>query len=102
LFAVIDHSGEAQKTGLAMRPTKLLIFGNPKGVTPLMLGAPSAAIDLPLKILVQEDAEQAVQVCHNTPEYLQRVHNLPPDLLPATARFHFRYCLRCALASTIF
>ena len=56
LFAVIDHSGEAQKVGLAMPPTKLLVFGNPKGGTPLMLASPSIAIDLPLKILVAEGA----------------------------------------------
>src|SRR5262249_35241511 len=52
LFAVVDHSGEAEKVGMKMRPTKLLIFGNPKAATPVMLAAPSSAIDLPLKILV--------------------------------------------------
>lgn len=57
LFALIDHSGEAEKAGLHMPPTKLLIFGNPKGGTPLMLAAPSIAIDLPLKALVWEDPE---------------------------------------------
>ena len=57
LFALIDHSGEAERVGLKMPPTKLLIFGNPKGGTPLMLAAPSAAIDLPLKILVAEDSQ---------------------------------------------
>jgi uncharacterized protein (DUF302 family) len=81
LFAIIDHSGEAQKAGLTMPPTKLVIFGNPKGGTPLMLAAPGAAIDLPLKILVYEDAEKAVQVCYNTPAYLQKRHGLPLDLL---------------------
>jgi uncharacterized protein (DUF302 family) len=81
LFALIDHSGEAQKAGLTMPPTKLVIFGNPKGGTPLMLAAPSAAIDLPLKILIYEDAEREVQVCYNTPAYLQQRHNLPQDLL---------------------
>jgi uncharacterized protein (DUF302 family) len=81
LFAVVDHSGEAQKVGLAMRPTKLVIFGSPKGGTPLMLASPSIAIDLPLKILVYEDAQSAVQVCYNAPAYLQQRHNLPPDLL---------------------
>jgi uncharacterized protein (DUF302 family) len=64
-----------------MRPTKLVIFGNPKGGTPLMLAAPGAAIDLPLKILIYEDAEREVQVCYNTPAYLQQRHNLPQDLL---------------------
>ena len=62
LFAMIDHSGEAQKVGLAMPPTKLLIFGNPKGGTPLMLASPSIAIDLPLKILVAEGADGKVSI----------------------------------------
>ena len=57
LFALVDHSGEAAKMGMTMPPTKLLIFGNPKAGTPLMLAAPSVAIDLPLKILVWEDAQ---------------------------------------------
>jgi uncharacterized protein (DUF302 family) len=81
LFAVIDHSGEAQKVGLAMPPTKLLIFGNPKGGTPLMLASPSSAIDLPLKILVAEGADGKVSVSYNAPEYLQVRHNLPAELL---------------------
>jgi uncharacterized protein (DUF302 family) len=81
IFAIVDHSGEAQKAGLTMPPTKLVIFGNPKGGTPLMLAAPSVAIDLPLKILIYEDAGSKVQVCYNTPAYLQQRHNLPPDLL---------------------
>jgi uncharacterized protein (DUF302 family) len=85
LFAVIDHSGEAKKAGLLMRPTKLVIFGNPKGGIPLMLAAPSAAIDLPLKILIHEDADPTVQVCYNTVAYLQRRHNLPQNLLPNIA-----------------
>jgi uncharacterized protein (DUF302 family) len=81
LFAIIDHSGEAQKAGLTMRPTKLVIFGNPKGGTPLMVVAPSAAIDLPLKILIYEAPDSTVQVCYSTPSYLQQRHNLPQDLL---------------------
>lgn len=81
LFAVIDHSGEAQKVGLAMPPTKLLVFGNPKGGTPLMLASPSVAIDLPLKILVAEGADGKVLISYNAPEYLQTRHNLPGDLL---------------------
>jgi uncharacterized protein (DUF302 family) len=85
IFAIVDHSGEAQKAGLTMRPTKLVIFGNPKGGTPLMLASPSAAIDLPLKILIYEDAQSTVQVCYNTPEYLQQRHGLPQDLLPNIA-----------------
>jgi uncharacterized protein (DUF302 family) len=81
LFALVDHSGEAEKVGLQMRPTKLLIFGNPKAGTPLMQAAPSIAIDLPLKILIWEDAQGKVWVSYNSPVYLQQRHNLPPDLL---------------------
>jgi len=85
LFALVDHSGEAAKAGMKMRPTKLLIFGNPKGGTPLMLAAPSSAIDLPLKILVWEDVQGKVWVTYNSPGYLQERHNIPPDLLPNIA-----------------
>jgi uncharacterized protein (DUF302 family) len=81
LFALVDHSGEAEKVGLKMGPTKLLIFGNPKAGTPVMLAAPSSAIDLPLKILIWEDAQQKVWVSYNSPVYLRERHNLPPDLL---------------------
>jgi uncharacterized protein (DUF302 family) len=85
LFALIDHSGEAAKVGMKMPPTKLLIFGNPKGGTPLMLAAPSIAIDLPLKILVWEDTKGKVWLSYNSPEYLKERHGLPPDLLPNIA-----------------
>ena len=81
LFALIDHSGEAEKAGLTMRPTKLLIFGNPKAGTPLMLASPHSAIDLPLKILVWEDAEGQVWVSYNSPAYLLERYGLPRDLL---------------------
>jgi uncharacterized protein (DUF302 family) len=81
LFAVVDHSGEAEKVGMKMPSTKLLIFGSPKAGTPLMLAAPSIAIDLPLKILVREDAGGKVWVSYNTPAYLQQRHGLPPELL---------------------
>ena len=81
LFGVIDHSGEAEKAGLVMPPTKLLIFGSPKGGTPLMLAAPSAAIDLPLKILVWQDAGGRVWISYNSPQYLQKRHGLPAELL---------------------
>jgi len=81
LFALIDHSGEAEKVGLKMPPTKLLIFGNPKGGTPLMLAAPSIAIDLPLKILVWQDSQAKVWLSYNSPEYLQERHGLPEKLL---------------------
>jgi uncharacterized protein (DUF302 family) len=80
IFALIDHSGEAEKAGLKMRPTQLLIFGNPKGGTPLMLAAPSTAIDLPLKALVWEDADGKVWLSYNSPDYLQQRHGFPTDL----------------------
>jgi len=81
LFALIDHSGEAAKVGIKMPPTKLLIFGNPKGGTPLMLAAPSIALDLPLKILVSEDAQGTVRLSYNSLEYLKERHGLPSNLL---------------------
>ncbi len=85
LFAVIDHSGEAEKVGMKMPPTKLLIFGSPKAGTPLMLAAPSSALDLPLKILIWQDVQGKVWVTYNSPAYLQERHNLPPELLPNIA-----------------
>src|SRR5580692_4452831 len=81
LFALIDHSGEAAKAGLTMRPTKLLIFGNPKAGTPLMIAAPSSAIDLPLKILVAEDGEGKVWISYNSADYLQKRHGFPLELI---------------------
>ena len=81
VFALIDHSGEAKKVGLKMADTRLLIFGSPKGGTPLMIAAPSLAIDLPLKVLVAEDNAGKVSVTFNTPEYLQQRHGVPADLL---------------------
>jgi uncharacterized protein (DUF302 family) len=81
VFATVDHSGEAARVGLKMRPTKLLIFGNPKAGTPVMLASPSTAIDLPLKVLVWEDEQGKVWVSYNSPDYLQKRHNIPPELL---------------------
>lgn len=81
LFAAIDHSGEAKNAGMSMRPTKLLIFGDPKAGTPLMIASPSIAIDLPLKILVWEDAEGKTQISYNAPAYLRARHNLPAELV---------------------
>ncbi|HEY1648293.1 MAG TPA: DUF302 domain-containing protein [Terracidiphilus sp.] len=81
LFALVDHSGEAEKVGMKMRPTKLLIFGSPKAGTPVMLAAPSIALDLPLKILVWEDEQGKTWVSYNSPAYLQKRHNVPPELL---------------------
>jgi uncharacterized protein (DUF302 family) len=85
LFALIDHSGEAAKVGMKMPPTKLLIFGNPKGGTPLMLAVPSIALDLPLKILIAEDAQGKVWLSYNSPEYLKERYGLPSNLLPNIA-----------------
>ncbi|HEV2420738.1 MAG TPA: DUF302 domain-containing protein [Candidatus Acidoferrales bacterium] len=79
VFARIDHSGEAQKVGMRMPPTQLLIFGNPKSGTPVMLAAPTAAIDLPLKALAWEDAEGKVRLSYNDPEYLKRRFSLSDD-----------------------
>ena len=81
LFALVDHSGEAEKVGMKMRPTKLLIFGSPKAGTPLMLASPSMAIDLPLKILVWQDQKDKVWVSYNSPDYLRDRHGLPAELL---------------------
>jgi uncharacterized protein (DUF302 family) len=81
LFALVDHSGEAEKVEMKMRPTKLLIFGSPKAGTPLMQAAPSVAIDLPLKLLVWEDEKGKAWISYNSPEYLKERHGLPQDLL---------------------
>ncbi len=81
LFALVDHSGEAEKVGMKMPPTKLLILGSPKAGTPLMLAAPSSAIDLPLKILIWQDAQDKVWVSYNSSAYLQQRHGLTPELL---------------------
>ena len=81
IFARVDHSGEAEKVGLKMRPTQLLIFGSPKGGTPMMVAAPTLAIDLPLKALVWQDADDKVRLSYNSPEYLMRRHQVPDHLL---------------------
>jgi len=81
VFARIDHSGEAEKAGLKMRSTQLLIFGSPKQGTPLMIASPALAIDLPLKALAWEDAAGKVWLSYNTPEYLKQRHNIPDDLV---------------------
>jgi uncharacterized protein (DUF302 family) len=81
LFALIDHSGEAIAAGLTMPPTKLLIFGSPKAGTPLMLAAPSTALDLPLRILVAETPTGDVLLSWNDPAWLQQRHGFPPDLI---------------------
>ena len=81
VFAFIDHSDEAEKAGLTLRPTQLLIFGSPKGGTPLMVAAPRLAIDLPLKALAWQDEQGQVWLSYNSPEYLQQRHGIPADLL---------------------
>lgn len=81
LFAVIDHSGEAAKVAMKMPDTKLLIFGSPQAGTPLMLAAPTIALDLPLKILVTEDNQGKVWLTYNDPEYLRQRHALPQELI---------------------
>ena len=81
VFALVDHSGEAEKVGLKMRPTKVLIFGSPKAGTPLMVAAPSLAIDLPLKALVAEDVDGKASVTYNDPEYLKQRHDVPAELI---------------------
>jgi uncharacterized protein (DUF302 family) len=81
VFAQIDFSGDAERAGLTLRPNGLVILGNPKAGTPLMVAAPAVAIDLPLKILAWTDEEGRTWVAYNEPEYLQTRHHLPPELL---------------------
>jgi uncharacterized protein (DUF302 family) len=85
VFARVDFSGDAAKAGLSMPPTQMLIFGNPKAGTPLMVAAPSVAIDLPLKAVAWQDAAGRVWLSYNAPEYLTRRHGLPEALLPNIA-----------------
>jgi uncharacterized protein (DUF302 family) len=81
VFARVDHSGEAEKVGLKMRPTQLIIFGSPKGGTPVMIASPTVAIDLPLKALAWEDADGKVWLSYNSPEYLKQRHEIPDELV---------------------
>jgi uncharacterized protein (DUF302 family) len=85
ILARIDHSGDAAKAGLTMRPTQLLIFGNAKAGTPLMVASPSVAIDLPLKALVWQDADEKVWLSYNSPNYLKQRHHLSDSLMPNIA-----------------
>ena len=85
LFALVDHSGEAAKAGMTMPNTKLLIFGSPRAGTPVMLAAPSTAIDLPLKILVWEDEQEKTWISYNSPAYLLERHGVPQELLATFA-----------------
>lgn len=85
LFATIDHSGEAERAGLSMRPTTLLIFGSPIAGTPLMVASPLLALDLPLKALVWQDTDEHVWVSYNSPAYLAARHAIPAELTPNIA-----------------
>ena len=85
VFARIEHSAEAAKVGMKMRPTALLIFGNPKAGTPLMIASPTVAIDLPLKVLAWEDEKGQVWLSYNSPAYLQKRHGLKDDLMKSIA-----------------
>jgi uncharacterized protein (DUF302 family) len=85
VFARIDHSGEADKVGMKMPPAQLLIFGNPKGGTPIMLAAPLAAIDLPLKALAWQDADGKVWLSYNDPEYLKHRFGLAGETIQPIA-----------------
>jgi uncharacterized protein (DUF302 family) len=81
LFAKIDFSGDAEKAGLQMLPTQMLIFGNPKGGTPVMVAAPGSALDLPLKVLISQDAQGKVWLSYNTSQYLAERHSIPAELV---------------------
>jgi uncharacterized protein (DUF302 family) len=85
VFTRIDHSGEATKVGLTMPPTQLLIFGNPRGGTPIMLAAPLSAIDLPLKALAWQDTADKVWLSFNDPHYLQSRYDLSDEVLQPIA-----------------
>jgi uncharacterized protein (DUF302 family) len=82
IVAEIDHSGAAAQVGLTMRPTELLIFGNPKAGTPLMIASPTLALDLPLKGLIWQDSEGQVWLSYNSSAYLQQRHGIPAKLMP--------------------
>jgi len=81
VFARIEHSAEAAKFGLSMRSMALLIFGNPKAGTPLMITSPRVALDLPLKVLAWEDEKGQVWLSYNNPAYLVKRHGLKEDLV---------------------
>ena len=90
LFAVIDHSGEAEHVGLHLRATKLLIFGSAMAGTPLMAASPTSAIDLPLKVLVWADDEGRTQISYNSTAYLEARHSLPQELTQKIAAVESR------------
>lgn len=80
VFARIDFSGDAQRAGLTLRPQQMLIFGNPKAGTPLMVAEPTSGLDLPLKALVWEDTAGKAWIAYNDPRYIVRRHGLAPAL----------------------
>jgi uncharacterized protein (DUF302 family) len=80
IFARIDFSADAARAGLQMRPEQMLIFGNPKGGTPLMQAVPTAGLDLPLKALAWEDADGSTWIAYNDPQYVVHRHGLAPAL----------------------
>ena len=79
LFCVVDHHSEAAQLGLTMPPTRVVMFGNPRAGTPLMRAAPSLAIDLPMKVLIEEDWDGHVTLSYDAPEYIARRHRLEPQ-----------------------
>jgi uncharacterized protein (DUF302 family) len=81
VFTKIDFTSDARKAGLEMPRMLLVIFGNPKGGTPIMVAAPSSALDLPLKVLISQEADGKVSLSYNTPEYLARRHDIPAELV---------------------
>jgi uncharacterized protein (DUF302 family) len=81
VFARINFSGDAEKAGLVMKPSQLLIFGSPKAGTPLMIASPTVAIELPLKALAWEDPDGKVWLSYNKPEYLKERFGLPDELV---------------------
>ncbi len=87
IFADLNFSADAAAEGLQLRPTRLLIAGNPKAGTPLIQAVPSAAIDLPLKVLVWSPGEGHSCVAYNDPQYLGHRHGLPPELVRNIASF---------------
>lgn len=97
LFAKIDFSGDAERSGLKMPPTLMFLFGNPKAGTPVMLAVPDVAIDLPLKVLISEDSNGVVWVSYNAPEYLALRHGIPENLAPNLAGI--RPLVKAAVAS---
>ena len=83
LFARIDFAADAQRAGLAMQPSQLLMFGNPRAGTPLMQAVPTVALDLPLKVLVWQDGDGRVWLSYNATSYLQARHGAPAELMKA-------------------